>query len=112
MSTNFGGLAPKPPKIRLCRSTYYNEKYLYLLTRSNLLTPVLKIAEGKNFGKYQIVMLEWLNFKDHLGHVFNFWAKQHGIVSFAQCQIPWMPISNFMMPAQLHIQIYSAFAAW
>jgi hypothetical protein len=36
-----------------------------------------------------------LNFKDHLAHVFNFWAKPHGIGSFKQCQIPWMPILTF-----------------
>jgi hypothetical protein len=38
-----------------------------------------------------------LNFKDHLAHVFNFYTKQHGIVSFKQCQIPWTPINK-----QLH----------
>jgi hypothetical protein len=38
-----------------------------------------------------------MNFKDHLVHVFNFWAKQNGTVSFKPCQILWMPISSFMM---------------
>jgi hypothetical protein len=36
------------------------------------------------------------------------WAKQHGTVSFKPCQIPWMPVSSFVMLAQLFIETCSA----
>jgi hypothetical protein len=55
---------------------------------------------------------EWLNFKDRLSHVFNFWAKKNGTVSFKPCQIPWMPISSFVMLVQLFVQTCSALLAW
>jgi hypothetical protein len=39
------------------RSTDYNDKYLHLLNiRSNLLTSVLKIAEGRNLGRCQVMV--------------------------------------------------------
>jgi hypothetical protein len=76
------GMAEQRKQTFSARSTYYNETYLYLLIRSNLLTSVLKIAEGRNFGRYQIMRLGMVELQGPLAHVFNFWAKQHGIVSF------------------------------
>jgi hypothetical protein len=61
-----------------------------------------KNSRGKELGKissHDVGNAYMLNFMDHLTHIFNFWAKQHGTVSFKQCQIPWILIGSFMMLA-------------
>jgi hypothetical protein len=52
--------------------------------------------------------LEIVEFQGPASAFINFWAKQHGTVSFKPCQIPWMPRSSLMMLAQLFIQTCSA----
>jgi hypothetical protein len=100
--------AEQHKKTFCAKSTDYDEKSLHFLIRSNSLTSVKKIAEGRNLGRCQVMRLGMVELQRPPSARFKFLGQAKWHSQFQTMPNSMIADQQLMILAQLFIRTRSA----